>query len=118
MNVDPLYSAQRSTIHPLFASRFLVLNALHEWICLHQTFKQLVLSSYGNSGGRDAGYRNGNSRGGGSQPGGSLRKPRWDMDRLPPFQKDFYRENEITQNRLVEYPSVLSVRTNRLKNQF
>ncbi|XP_003745440.1 probable ATP-dependent RNA helicase DDX5 [Galendromus occidentalis] len=56
-------------------------------------------ASYGNPGGRDMGFRNGNSRGGGSQPGGSLRKPRWDMERLPPFQKDFYRENEITQSR-------------------
>ena len=47
-------------------------------------------SSYSGSGG---GF--GNSWGGSktSQPGGSLRKPNWDMQKLPKFEKNFYSEH-------------------------
>lgn len=54
------------------------------------------------SGGRGSygGGRGGGSSGGGGrpslkgrQPGERLRKPKWDISRLPPFQKDFYQEH-------------------------
>lgn len=35
----------------------------------------------------------------GSQPGSNLRKPHWDMDRLPKFEKNFYREHPHTSGR-------------------
>lgn len=35
----------------------------------------------------------------GSQPGERLRKPRWDMERLPKFEKNFYNEIAETSNR-------------------
>ncbi|XP_064477955.1 probable ATP-dependent RNA helicase DDX17 isoform X2 [Ornithodoros turicata] len=35
----------------------------------------------------------------GRQPGERLRKPKWDMSRLQPFQKDFYREHPATASR-------------------
>ena len=49
---------------------------------------------YGGGGGRGGG---GGSRGGGGRdkydsPGSSLRKPNWDMNALPRFEKNFYRE--------------------------
>ncbi|KAH8036528.1 hypothetical protein HPB51_001347 [Rhipicephalus microplus] len=35
----------------------------------------------------------------GRQPGERLRKPKWDLSRLPPFQKDFYKEHPTTAHR-------------------
>ncbi|KAM7288563.1 LOW QUALITY PROTEIN: ATP-dependent RNA helicase dbp2 [Ixodes scapularis] len=35
----------------------------------------------------------------GRQPGERLRKPKWDMSRLPAFQKDFYKEHPTTSHR-------------------
>lgn len=35
----------------------------------------------------------------GSQPGGSLRKPRWDMETLQKFEKNFYSEHPAVANR-------------------
>lgn len=35
----------------------------------------------------------------GSQPGSTLRKPKWDMDRLPKFEKNFYVEHPRVTNR-------------------
>lgn len=32
----------------------------------------------------------------GSQPGANLRKPRWDMERMPKFEKNFYQEHPTT----------------------
>ncbi|XP_045214081.2 uncharacterized protein LOC123564505 isoform X2 [Mercenaria mercenaria] len=73
-------------------------------------------SSFGGSrGGRDDRYGGGRGgfgggRGGGgggfggrkekgSQPGASLRKPKWEMDRLPKFEKNFYVEHPRVTNR-------------------
>ena len=35
----------------------------------------------------------------GSQPGDRLRKPRWDMEKLPKFEKNFYQEHPAVQSR-------------------
>lgn len=35
----------------------------------------------------------------GRQPGERLRKPKWDLSRLPAFQKDFYKEHPTTAHR-------------------
>ena len=35
----------------------------------------------------------------GSQPGQSLRKPRWDMETLQKFEKNFYSEHPAVANR-------------------
>jgi hypothetical protein len=35
----------------------------------------------------------------GDQPGQSLRKPNWDLNRLMPFQKNFYVETPAVANR-------------------
>jgi hypothetical protein len=71
-------------------------------------------SSFGGSrGGRDdrfgggrggfGGGRGGGGFGGrkekGSQPGSTLRKPKWDMDRLQKFEKNFYVEHPRVTNR-------------------
>jgi superfamily II DNA/RNA helicase len=66
-------------------------------------------SSFGNSGGRSGGggFGGGGRRGGGggggrdkfSGPGSSLRKPRWDQESLPHFEKNFYREHPNVQAR-------------------
>lgn len=59
----------------------------------------------GSGGGRSGGFGGGGGGFGGgrsmkgSQPGASLRKPRWDMERLPKFEKNFYRENPQTSAR-------------------
>jgi len=70
--------------------------------------------SYGGYGGGGGGYGGGGygGRGGGgggrgfgrgkdklSQPGQLLKKPKWDMNSLPPFEKNFYREHPRVQNR-------------------
>lgn len=34
-----------------------------------------------------------------NQPGQFLRKPKWDIDSLPKFKKEFYREHPNVQNR-------------------
>ncbi|GAB6032664.1 putative ATP-dependent RNA helicase ddx17 [Chamberlinius hualienensis] len=53
----------------------------------------------GGGGGGGGGNYNGNNGGGGRsslkgrQPGERLRKPKWDLSRLQPFEKDFYREH-------------------------
>ncbi|XP_065175751.1 uncharacterized protein LOC135805613 [Sycon ciliatum] len=68
------------------------------------------MSRYGGGGGDrygGGGYGGGNSRGfgggggggRGGQPGSTLRKPRWDLSRLPRFEKDFYREHPDVANR-------------------
>lgn len=36
----------------------------------------------------------------GKQPGERLRKPKWDLSRLPPFQKDFYKEHPNVARRI------------------
>lgn len=42
----------------------------------------------------------GGGRGGKSnQPGQFLRKPRWDMNALPKFEKNLYREHPVVQRR-------------------
>merc|ERR1712179_177325 len=58
---------------------------------------------YGDRRGGGGGGRGG-GRGGGfkkeySGPGASLRKPRWDMNSLPRFEKNFYREHPNVQAR-------------------
>lgn len=60
----------------------------------------------GGGGGRGGGGRGGGrgGRGGGFKkeytgPGASLRKPRWDMNSLPRFEKNFYREHAAVQAR-------------------
>lgn len=60
-------------------------------------------------GGSSRGGRGGGGRGGGRSggsfkkdyngPGASLRKPRWDMNSLPRFEKNFYREHPAVQAR-------------------
>ncbi|XP_048758723.1 uncharacterized protein LOC125668525 isoform X2 [Ostrea edulis] len=50
----------------------------------------------GGGGGRfgmDRGGMRGGKMGKGHQPGENLRKPRWDMSRLPKFEKNFYMEH-------------------------
>lgn len=57
--------------------------------------------SYGSRGGRGGGFGGrGGSFGGSSgnrdkhdQPGRNLHKPKWDMSRLMPFEKNFYKEH-------------------------
>lgn len=63
------------------------------------------------SGSRGGGFGGGSSRGGGfgggsfgaqrkgSQPGERLRKPKWDMTKLPRFEKNFYTEHPAVTNR-------------------
>lgn len=50
-----------------------------------------------------SGYGGGRGGGGGgkfgNQAGSTLRKPRWDMDALPRFEKNFYREHPNVQAR-------------------
>ncbi|XP_043280348.1 probable ATP-dependent RNA helicase DDX17 [Venturia canescens] len=41
----------------------------------------------------------GSGRGGRNQPGANLRKPRWDLNRLEPFKKDFYIPSDVVHNR-------------------
>ena len=55
-------------------------------------------------GGRGGGGRGGGRSGGSFKkdyngPGASLRKPRWDMNSLPRFEKNFYREHPAVQAR-------------------
>ncbi|XP_014671389.1 PREDICTED: probable ATP-dependent RNA helicase DDX5 isoform X1 [Priapulus caudatus] len=53
-------------------------------------------SSYGSGGGsRFGGSMNGGGFGGqkSGDPGANLRKPKWDLARLPKFEKDFYKEH-------------------------
>lgn len=58
-------------------------------VCIFNYFF-LFFSGYG-GGGRGGG--------GGNQSGASLRKPRWDMESLSRFEKDFYREHPNVQAR-------------------
>ncbi|KAA0202120.1 hypothetical protein HAZT_HAZT010931, partial [Hyalella azteca] len=51
-------------------------------------------SSYGGGGGFG-----GRSSLKGKQPGGNLRKPRWDLSKLTPFEKNFYRPSDAVVNR-------------------
>ena len=67
--------------------------------------------SFGGRGGGGGGFNSsrggGGMRGGGggrggkfsNQPGQSLRKPRWDMNALPKFEKHLYREHPNVQRR-------------------
>lgn len=62
--------------------------------------------SSGNRGGYGGGgYGGGGGFGGGkfgkkdNQPGERLRKPKWDMGELEPFNKNFYQESPRTANR-------------------
>jgi len=62
---------------------------------------------YGGRGGGRGGRGGGGGFGGGrkekfSGPGSTLRKPRWDLDSLPKFEKNFYREHPNVQARPVE----------------
>lgn len=77
----------------------------------------LYLCSFGGGGGGSrgsgrGGFGGGSFRGGGggggfggkkdklnNSPGQHLRKPKWDLDALPKFKKDFYREHPNVQNR-------------------
>ncbi|CAL4066329.1 unnamed protein product [Meganyctiphanes norvegica] len=58
---------------------------------------------YGGDGGGGGGGRYGGGGGRpplkGRQPGGSLRKPKWDLSELAPFEKNFYRPSHIVLNR-------------------
>ncbi len=61
---------------------------------------------YGGGGGRrDAGGSGGgyggNKMNGNSRPGENLRKPRWDTERLQPFEKNFYRPSPSVCSRYV-----------------
>lgn len=64
--------------------------------------------SRGGYGGSGRGGRGGGRGGGGggkfkdNQAGSSLRKPRWDMNSLPRFEKNFYREHPNVQARTME----------------
>ncbi|VDP04158.1 unnamed protein product [Soboliphyme baturini] len=52
-------------------------------------------SGYSSRGFGGGSFRRGSSMGGGKsrqQPGENLRKPRWDTVKLPPFEKNFYKE--------------------------
>ena len=51
----------------------------------------------GGRGGGSGGF--GGRKDKGSQPGANLRKPRWDMERLPKFEKNFYVEHPRVSNR-------------------
>lgn len=64
----------------------------------------------GSRGGGRGGFGGGSFRGGGggfsgkkdklnNNPGQYLRKPKWDLDAMPKFKKDFYREHPNVQNR-------------------
>ena len=68
--------------------------------------------SGGFGGGRDSGFRGRDSFGGGGMMGGrpmggsksmmageSLRKPTWDLSRLPRFEKHFYKEHPSVTNK-------------------
>ena len=64
----------------------------------------MIFFSYGGRGGGRGGRGGGGGFGGGrkekfSGPGSTLRKPRWDMDSLPKFEKNFYREHPNVQAR-------------------
>ena len=69
-------------------------------------------------GGRDFGGRGGGSSGGGfsgssfknSQPGESLRRPKWDLTKLQPFERSFYKEHpnvtarsDVSSRKLINY---------------
>ncbi|CAH3013581.1 unnamed protein product [Porites evermanni] len=64
----------------------------------------------GGGGGFNSSFRGGGGGGGGfgkkdklnNQPGQFLRKPKWDLDALPKFKKDFYREHPNVQNRSMQ----------------
>ncbi|XP_057310897.1 uncharacterized protein LOC130648814 [Hydractinia symbiolongicarpus] len=62
--------------------------------------------SYGRGGGGGRGGSRGGGRGGFKKeyngPGSTLRKPRWDMNSLPRFEKNFYREHPMVQARSQE----------------
>ena len=67
-------------------------------MCLTSPFR--YGGSYGGGGSRGyGGGGGGGGRGRGGQPGSTLRKPRWDLSRLPRFEKDFYREHPDVANR-------------------
>ena len=58
---------------------------------------------YGGSGGGYGGYGGGGGGYGGkkdkfNQPGANLRKPKWDLNSLPKFEKNFYKEHPNVQN--------------------
>jgi len=52
-------------------------------------------------GGGGGGYGGGGPRGSlkGRQPGERLRKPKWDLSRLAPFEKNFYQPTQVVVNR-------------------
>lgn len=50
-------------------------------------------------GGGRGGFSGGRGSLKGKQPGERLRKPRWDMSKLMPFQKNFYKEHPNVQRR-------------------
>ncbi|KFM66710.1 putative ATP-dependent RNA helicase DDX5, partial [Stegodyphus mimosarum] len=58
----------------------------------------------GGVGGPRGGGFGGGGRGSlkGKQPGEKLRRPRWDMSKLMPFQKNFYREHPNVQRRSIQ----------------
>jgi len=62
-------------------------------------------SRYGSDRGSGGGGYKRNDRGGGRDRGkygndnSTLKKPKWDMRKLTPFQKDFYQENPMVQGR-------------------
>ncbi|XP_028395147.1 ATP-dependent RNA helicase dbp2-like [Dendronephthya gigantea] len=57
---------------------------------------------YGSGGGSYGGYGGGGGYGGKkdkfSQPGANLRKPKWDLNNMPKFEKNFYKEHPNVQN--------------------
>ena len=57
---------------------------------------------YGGGGGGRGGGGGGGGREKFNTPGSSLRKPNWDMNALPRFEKNFYRESPSVQARSMQ----------------
>lgn len=55
--------------------------------------------SFGGGFGGGGGGFGGRSSLKGKQPGGNLRKPRWDLSKLTPFEKNFYKPTDSILNR-------------------
>lgn len=79
--------------------------------CCHYSAEVVMLNfsfgSHGFGGGGSGGYgrdgRGGGGRGGGggSSLGNGLRKPTWDLTKLPRFEKHFYHEHPTTSQRTI-----------------
>ncbi|XP_064594732.1 probable ATP-dependent RNA helicase DDX5 isoform X2 [Liolophura sinensis] len=75
-------------------------------------------SSGGFSGGRGGGFGGRDRMNKNSQPGERLRKPKWDMSRLPKFEKNFYVEHpNVTRRTTQEITEYLNAREITLKGR-